>query len=377
MNVFSTLSLYPLQMQVSDFWKSKSSSSNDAIFFIVGIVLIVIVLVVVNLLKNKGGGPAAVGGKAAPGAGTPRRFSGFTLHRIANNAGLDREQAKMLEYVLKSDGVVDPERSVNTPSLLDRHFKRTYRAIERSAATDEEAQERLSLLFATRNILEANTGGGAVSSTRQVPDNAAAVLNVGNDSYPVRVTSTKGESLMVENPKNALGSAVRLARGTKVSISFFTKSSRGFSFESRVVGAGDSRDGPVLQIAHSSQIKHLAQRRFRRRQGVIATDFYFVYLEEGSRKKEKKLVVDKRRLTGNIMDISIGGCSIKTNAPVTSGTRLKIEFISEEDSTVAALGQVLRTNRSGASTIIHIKFLRVPRRSMNAINAYVYEYVNE
>jgi hypothetical protein len=85
------------------------------------------------------------------------------------------------------------------------------------------------------------------------------------------------------------------------------------------------------------------------------------------------MVVDKRRLTGTIMDISIGGCSIKTNVSIPSGTLLKIEC-SYDDMNIATLGQVLRTNRTGMSTIMHIKFLRVPKRSLNTINALVYEY---
>jgi hypothetical protein len=101
-----------------------------------------------------------------------------------------------------------------------------------------------------------------------------------------------------------------------------------------------------------------------------------VYVEEG-RRREKKLVVDKRRLTGNIMDISIGGCSIKTNILVQTGSRLKIEFIHSDNFNVAVLGQVIRTNRNGISTVMHIKFLKVPRRSLNAINALVYEYADE
>ena len=108
---------------------------------------------------------------------------------------------------------------------------------------------------------------------------------------------------------------------------------------------------------------------------VIASSFYLVYLEQGPR-GEKKMVGDKRRLTGNILDISLGGCSIKTSAPVNSGTRLKIEFTQGTKMTIAALGQVLRTNRSGATTIMHVKFLKIPRRSMNAINALVYEYAD-
>ncbi|MDR0623506.1 MAG: flagellar brake protein [Treponema sp.] len=338
--------------------------------------MFITILIAVNFIKKRYNVPA-IGGSGGTSSSV-RRFSGFTLYRLANNIGLDRDQTKMLEFILKTDNVTDPVRSINSPALLDRHFKRAYRIIERSANTEEEAQQRLALLFSTRNILEsANSGGGSVASTRQVAEKAAAVITIGQESYPVKVISTKGDNLVVENPKNALGTPIRLPRGGKITLSFFTKSSKGFSFESRILGTADSPEGPVLQLVHSSQIKRLSQRRYRRRQTVIAAVFYFVYVEETGHRKEKKMVVDKRRLTGNIMDISIGGCSIKTNMSVPSGTRLKIEFIHSNNMHVAVLGQVLRTNRTGVSTIMHIKFLRVPRRSMNAINALVFEYVDE
>jgi c-di-GMP-binding flagellar brake protein YcgR len=367
------LPLYPLQMPFP-VW--KQTNSQDALVFVIGIGVVIVILVIVNIIKKRYNPPAMGGSGGA--AASARHFSGFTLHRLASSIGLDRDQTKMLEYVLRNDNVSDPVRSVNSPNLLDRHFKRTYRIIERSANTEEEAQERLSLLFSTRNVLEsAGSGGDSVASTRQIPEKAAAVITIGQESYPVKVISSKGDNLAVENPKNALGTPLRLPRGGKITLSFFTKSSRGFSFESRILGTADSSDGPVLQIVHSSQIKRLSQRRYRRRQAVIPAAFYFVYVEESGYRKEKKMVVDKRRLTGNIMDISIGGCSIKTNISVPSGTRLKIEFIYANNTQVAVLGQVLRTNRTGVSTVMHIKFLRVPRRSMNAINALVFEYADE
>ncbi|MDR2257903.1 MAG: flagellar brake protein [Treponema sp.] len=341
-----------------------------------GIGVFITIIIIVNIIKKRYNIPAIGGGRST--TVSARRFSGFTLHRLANNIGLDRDQTKMLEFVLRNDNVTDPVRSINSPTLLDRHFKRTYRTIERSANTEEEAQERLALLFSTRNLLEAaGSGGGSVDSTHQVAEKTTAVITINQESYPVKVISTKGDNLVVENPKNALGTPIRLPRGGKITLSFFTKSSKGFSFESRILGTADSPEGPVLQLVHSSQIKRLSQRRYRRRQTVIAAVFYIVYVEETGHRKEKKMVVDKRRLTGNIMDISIGGCSIKTNVSVPSGTRLKIEFIYSNNVHVAVLGQVLRTNRTGVSTIMHIKFLRVPRRSMNVINALVFEYADE
>jgi c-di-GMP-binding flagellar brake protein YcgR len=366
-----SLHLYPLQMPT--FY--KQTNPQDAIVFIVGLGIIIAILIVVNIVKSKYNIPTLSGSQTAAGAAV-KRYSGFALHRLAGGVGLDRDQTRMLDFVFRHDGVSDPQRALNSTNMLDRAFKRSYRIIERSASSEDEAQQKLSLLFSTRNAIESNSSGDGVASTRHVPENAAAVLSLGKESYPVKIISTKGDNLVVENPQNALGTPVRLPRGGKVTLSFFTKSSKGFSFESRILGTSDSADGPVLQLVHSSQIRRLSQRKFRRKQSVIPASFFFVVLEDRGR-KEKKMVVDKRRLSGNIMDISIGGCSIKTNISVPSGTRLKIEFLQADSVTVAALGQVLRTNRTGVSTIMHVKFLRVPRRSMNAINALVYEYSDE
>jgi hypothetical protein len=364
--------LYPLQLPA--FY--KETNSQDVFVFVIGVGVFIAALLVVNAIKKRYNPPVMRGGIA--GSTPARHFSGFTLHRVAKSVGLDRDQTKMLEYILKNDGVVDVERSINSPTLLDRHFKRTYRIIERTANTEEEAQERFSLLFSTRNILESTGGSGeSISSTHQISEKSAAVLSIGQDSYPVKIISAKGDNLVVENPQNALGTPIRLPRGGKVTLSFFTKSSKGFSFETRVLGSADSADGPILQLVHSNQIKRLFQRRFRRKQAVISAYFFFVRVEETGHRREKKMVVDKRRMTGNIMDISIGGCSIKTNVSVPLGTRLKIEFAPSGEVNAAVLGQVLRNNRTGISTVMHIKFLKVPRKSMNMINALVFEYADE
>lgn len=368
--------MYPLQsIQPGDFW-SKGTEGTHAEFFFVGVGIIVMVLIILNLVKSKIKTTDVVGSKSAINS-RPRQYSSFTLHRITAELGLNREQTKMLDYVLKSGGVTDPARLLNSPSLLDRHFKRTYRLIERNSASEEELNERLSVLFSTRNIIESNAGGAnerTAASTREVPSNATAVLTVGKVNYPVRVVSSRGESLMVEHPATNSGNLIHFTKGSPASLAVFTKSSKGFSVETRILGSGNTAEGPVLQLAHSNKIRKLSSRRFRRRQTLIATGFYFVYPPED---KNQKMTIDKRRFSGNIMDISIGGCSIKTSTPVNSGQKIKVEFTRDDNSTIAALGEVLRTNRTGINTIMHVKFLKVPRRSLNSINAMVYEYTDE
>jgi hypothetical protein len=218
----------------------------------------------------------------------------------------------------------------------------------------------------------------STTSTREIPENTAAVLAIGDVNYPTRVISSKGDSLIVEHPSSNTGEPLELQKGGLITVSFFPEPNKGFAVDSRVLGTTETIDGHrILQLVHSGQIKKLSKRRFRRRHTVITTAFYFVFMAEGKSRKNAEMSIDKRRFSGNILDISIGGCSIKTSVPVNNGQKLKIEFTREDDSIVAALGEVLRTHRAGTDTIMNIKFIKVPRKSLNSINAMVYEYTDK
>jgi hypothetical protein len=326
----------------------------------------VVAIIVFNLIIKKGG-VSRSGGR--PGK---KMFSSFAFHRLARSTGLNHEQIKMLNFVFKNDDVTDPEKSISTPALLDHHFRHAYRVIEQTAEIDE-LQHRLAVLFSTRNVLE-NSTIGALSSTSEIKEDTKLIISYGKDKINANVVINETDYLGIENPRNILGSHIKIPKGARLSVLFFTKNNKGFSFETRVIGFSTTHGHSTVKLAHSSQLKFLSQRRFRRRQTVLACFMNLVYVE-GSKKKQR-LVVDKRRIAGNIVDISVGGCSIKTKAPVQVGVRLKIEFVFGDD-TLAALGQVLRTNRTSTATIIHIKFLKVTRKSMNLINAFVYDYIQE
>jgi len=367
-NIF-TLFLLQGQGNVLPALEDKPVTITEVIIGVTVVVVIVGGIILLNLLSKKGPKGKSGGGS---GGGGVSLFSGFAIRKIARNLGLNHDQTKMLEFVFKTDGVIEPERSINTPALLDRHFRRSYRIIEQGGS-GAETQRKLAVLFSARNMIENSVLGG-FTSTRQIKDDIQLSLNTGKEKINVHIMSAKGDYLDVESPKNILGSQIKIPRGTRLTVMFFTKNNKGFSFETRVIGYSSKDGHPSMQLAHSNHLRFLSQRRYRRRQAVIACSLYLVYVE-GSGKKQR-LIVDKRRIQGNIADISVGGCSMKLLSPVKVGARFKIEFM-QGDENVAALGQVLRTNRTGMNTIIHVKFLRVSMKSMNTINAFVYEYGRE
>lgn len=364
MMILNIAALFPLQSEISNFWRQKSSSSNTTLLLGVLFGIIAFVFIIAALSRKKT--------TSKPSSG-PKLFSGFSLRNFVRNIGLSYDQEKMLNFVFKTDDVLDPEKSLNTPSLLDRHFERAYHEIEHSQDDPEKIQRRLGILFSTRNTLE-NSMTKTISSTHQLHEDIVFIVSYGKDKLNLSLLNAETEHLIVEAPKNVLGTQIKIPQGTKLNVLFFTQSNKGFVFESRVIGYANFAGKPILEIAHSNQVRLLAQRRFRRRRAVIACFLSLVYVE-GSGKKQR-MVVDKRRLVGNIDDISVGGCSVKISAPVQVGARFKIEFTRGKDK-VAALGQVLRTNRAGVNMVIHVKFLRVSQKSMNIINAFVYEYANE
>jgi hypothetical protein len=140
----------------------------------------------------------------------------------------------------------------------------------------------------------------------------------------------------------------------------------------------ETAKGPALKLAHAARVKPLVSRKYRRRQTATPCAIAMVILREERvrRKIVRKMTLDSRRYSGAIMDLSIGGCSIRCSASIQPGARIKVDFVYGDSPSIAALGQVLRVNRGGMYSTIHVKFIKIPRRSQNLINAIVFEYTD-
>jgi c-di-GMP-binding flagellar brake protein YcgR len=370
------VNLFPLQLP--QFY--KETKPLDVLWFILGVGIVITALILINRSKKKLGINNSSINNSGVSIPRPHWGKSFAIHKFSRSAGLNSSQAKMLSFVLKNGKAADPKQVLQSPALLDQNFKKAYQSIGQAAKPDDETQQELSVFFATRNILETIGGEGTdINSTRVIPDNTPAVLVLEEENYSVQVISSRGAYLLVEHPLNSMGELISVKPGTEVTLFFYVKSSNGFSFVSRVNGAVKASAGKqALQIVHSNDIKRLSQRRFRRRQTVLPVEFSLVRPKPGQRKGKQKqtLIVEKRKAAGKILDISVGGCSIQTSGSVSAGVKLKIDFTTADKQHAAVLGEVLRINRDRTGTVMHVKFLKIPRRSLNVINAFVFEYLD-
>jgi len=133
MTLLYSFILYPL-ISSSDIKFGRETSPKEVITLIVTFAAIFGVILIINLIRKSstpaagsGGGGGAV--KTASGGGGGF-FAMLAVHKMARNIGLNGEQIKMLDFVFKTDQVLEPEKSFVTPALLDRHFRRAYRVIQ-------------------------------------------------------------------------------------------------------------------------------------------------------------------------------------------------------------------------------------------------------
>jgi hypothetical protein len=165
----------------------------------------------------------------------------------------------------------------------------------------------------------------------------------------------------------------------------------GFSKAIRALGREEDADADIAKLfairnkieyylAATEAMKNpspekMTVRRYKRIDTNIPVVFYLVTEkeEQAGLKKVKKLSLDSVRHTGSILDISSGGCAVSTHDPCKTGMRLKLEFkIGRTSGT--ALVQVLRINQNRSDNVLHARFLKVSVKSLNAINAFIFDY---
>lgn len=119
-----------------------------------------------------------------------------------------------------------------------------------------------------------------------------------------------------------------------------------------------------------------APRRTPRKEASLHCDCSVVTVVKvkENRKLVKKLKLSGEHFDGTLVDLSIGGCALSTDASAKTGTQLRIEFRLGTRQT-AALGKVLRINSSRGLSTVHIQFQKVQPKSLSAINAFVYGYI--
>jgi hypothetical protein len=359
-----------------------TTSDPKLAIVLLGVLGIGVALLMITNISKYGFGPNWERTSARKQKKHKVRPIGRSLKKAASTYGFDSEQTAFLERAFLRAQVSDPKAVLADQDLLDRHFKKAFKDIEADSETEAAAEESKSVLFSIRTVIDSSLGAsGRMVSTGKLPDGIPTILTDSKgETYPSRVISAKQDYLLIEAPKNPLGEEIKFSRGTKLSLSLYAKAGSGHHFQTKVLGTETTAAGPALRLSHSNSLSSLPSRRHRRKDTQLSCAFSLVQIVQRSqgRKIVKETIVDEARTNGTIVDISAGGCAVKSTAPLKTGEFIKVEFEDVRGRGLAAFGRVVRTNKIAADVgVMHIQFLKTTKKTMNAVYAVVYGYEQE
>jgi len=333
----------------------------------------IIALVAYSILKNGIGGlPGPLSGPVAP------HFTRGAFRRAARAAGLSEENVRFLEEYGRILGVANPEFVFRNSARLDSFFKDVYRIIDKNSDSETDAEEQRARLFAAReSITRSAQAGTMISSTRQLGRGTPLTfIAPGEESYPSIIVAVEAGGIAVEPVKDAYGEPIRFRRGARFTCYFYGQAHQGFQFSSRLAGWERIGSKEVMVLAHSDAVSALPARSHARREMRAPCTFYRVVVTERVVKgrKQRDAKVQNLPFPGTIVDISAGGIGIQSANALEAGEFIKVEF-SPAGKVQSAFAKVIRMNRlKTVGGIMHLQFVRISQRSLNAILSFVYGY---
>jgi hypothetical protein len=331
---------------------------------------------VVQTWRNRGGVKASLSGGTSSGA-----FNRGGFRRAARLAGLSEAELRFLEPYAKALGLANPDFVFKNHARLDSFFKDAYRIIEKNSESENLAEDEKASLFAIRErFTQRAATSRKITSTRQLGRTTPISFIVhGEESYPSIIVAVEPGGLAVEPARDSYNQIIRLRRGTRLSCYFYGSGRQGYQFETRIMGWEHIGAKEVMVLAHSEAVRALPARHHMRKEIKVPCNFFHIAVTQekvlGKTKSHAK--VEDLAFPGTIVDLSAGGIGIQTASPLPADTFLKIVF-NPGNGTLAAFGKVVRMNPLRTmGGVMHIQFVKISRRSLNAILSHVYGYSEE
>jgi hypothetical protein len=363
--------LPPLQVEY-DFFAEQDPTS----IILFGVVIVVFLLVLIIGARTSPASSSRGSPNRRRSSPPQRQFSRFAFRRAGRERGLNSDQIRILENLVKRYRVADPFRLLANSPVLDGVIAKAIDGIDATNVSEEMKESQKLRLYRIKQIVErASQRKGGTGSTRRLRIGQQIILIPQTGGrYPSVVTANLQKQLGVEIPVDESGKEVRWPKSIPVDVFVWRSDVEATVFRTKALGYNKLREVVSLFLQHSDHGRPAYQRRFRRKLlDKPAYCFPIQILDDGKRGKRTAIVQEHRRVLGTVSDLSPGGCGIKALTPFPKGQLLKIEFETQRQSPVTAFGKVQSLSplqpRGG---IMHVKFTRVSKKFMNKINAFVY-----
>ncbi len=347
------------------------------------IVLVAIIVAMVLASRIKPSSSSRSGSSYGSGSGrkpAPRKFNKRTFHKRAMRLGLSKVQANTLVNLVENYKPSNPNLVFTHSSHLDSLLRKAIQEIEHQVASEQVKEAQKTTVYRIKQAIERNVGKGkSFSATGAIPTGQhIAVTPENGGRYQSKINANLKNYLSATLPVDSFGSEIKWKKWTPVKVFFWKKNGQGFSFDSKVTGYSNIKGMPSVLLQHSGKVKQAQQRRFRRKELSRPAYFYpvkVIPVGVGKKAKKRAIVETDRGSLGTLIDVSAGGCAVKSTKPVLKGGLIKLQFETGDSSSIWCFGKVINFRKgSPLGGTMHIMFTKVTQKNLNSINSFIYDY---
>jgi hypothetical protein len=308
----------------------------------------------------------------------PGRSSGNGWHdfyQIAKMRALSKKETEVLKKLVISRKVSKPTLIFTSATILDSCIQRTIRRLTLQETKGESNADIINMYYRLRNKVSRGRSGRIIHTTRGIDVGVNMRLGIQDYGYfNTRVVKNVTDYLGVSIPVLPPGKTMNWAR-KKIKCSLWRENDAVYVFESKVIDVVVTEELKVICLRHTNKVVRLQKRLYPRKN--VRLPVFFSKMRIITEGGKKKAVVDKKETHwGTIIDISVGGMSIETTAPIGKNNFVRIEFELREDYKVLGYGKIKRIERDASrkTWVMNIQTTKMDKKYKNEIFAILYNY---
>jgi hypothetical protein len=302
------------------------------------------------------------------------------LKYVIKAYGFNKEQAELFARLCNGNRIHNPSHMLQEEGEFNDFFTRTLRYLDSQKASGGNSERYKTILFTIKEKVDNYKHASRhLTSTRGIRTGQQITVTTKKDEqYPSTVMLNTQDGLLCSVPRDDFGNELRLPLWSRITVFFYAGTGESYQLDTKIRRYESARNETRMVIAHTDTIKPLPNRNHVRKSLTIPCRFTPVTVANivNGKHTEHKYYPSSRIFDGTLEDISAGGCSIATNAPIPVGEYAQITFKMDginEDTIIVKIVKH-RAVEDSPVTVMHIQFAKIPRASMNRIFSFIYNH---
>lgn len=308
----------------------------------------------------------------------PRELDKKEFNQVISIYQLTKDQAAIFAKLCKTYNIIHALRLVENKKTLTELFDRALEQLNVVTPSNREIEQKKTLIFTMREAIENKRLAlrNSISTTRSLQNDQSLTFIVkSGEHYPLKIIDNSNDGLVCPIPRDSFGNELRLPLWSKIQCIFSSRTGQAYHFPSRILRFESGLNETKMLLSHSNNIKAMPNRNHDRKAFETACQFCQVTVANvvNGKHTEHKFYPLPRISNGVMLDISVGGCSIKTSNPLGKDEYLQITCTLENKTEEKIIGKVKRVfSPDSTSTVMNIQFAKMSRTTMNRIFSYIY-----